>query len=228
VLTRVIRLAPKTRAAARDARVNAVAASELRTGTALRPRPGSNAIRTPMPPVTDPATANACASREPRSRRPGAAMPTGSCVRPATRQANGDSNTSGRRAMTASPVARMARLTSTPGLGSASRAGPMGISGDAAIAMATAKPAPEPVTAPALARNSAASLALVIPRAPRMGNSAESRMGWRPMSWPSTTSARIAASAANTARLIDSGRIACSVAPVCPARFVKLSGPADG
>ena len=48
------------------------------------------------------------------------------------------------------------------------------------------------------------------------------------MSWPSTTSARIAASVANTARLIASGRIACSVAPACPARFVKLSDPADG
>ena len=46
-------------------------------------------------------------------------------------------------------------MTSTPGSGSANRAGPIGISGDAAIATPTAMAAPAVVTAAALASDSA-------------------------------------------------------------------------
>ena len=44
--------------------------------------------------------------------------------------------------MTTNPMPRIDRLTSIPGLGSANRAVPMGISGDAATATATAITAP--------------------------------------------------------------------------------------
>jgi hypothetical protein len=56
-------------------------------------------------------------------------------------------------------------LTSTPGAGSAARAGPIGISGDAATATATAISAPPAVTAARRARDSATSAPRVAPMA---------------------------------------------------------------
>jgi hypothetical protein len=55
VPTMVISLVPKTTAATTAATATIVPATALRTGTAVRPRPGSNAIRTPTLPGTDPA-----------------------------------------------------------------------------------------------------------------------------------------------------------------------------
>src|SRR5213083_2293726 len=74
--------------------------------------------------------------------------------RAAARTAAGATTSSGAAAMTANPAPRMARLTSTPGLGSAARAGPMGISGDAAIATTTAAAAPAVVMIAPLASDS--------------------------------------------------------------------------
>ena len=50
--------------------------------------------------------------------------------------------------MAANPMARKAALTSTPGWVSATRAGPIGINGDARTATATARSAPEPAISP--------------------------------------------------------------------------------
>jgi hypothetical protein len=93
----------------------------------------------------------------------------------------------------------MATLTAMPGVGSASRAGPIGVSGEAAIAAPTARQAPRTVTAPALASDSAASRDRVIPRARRIGNSAASMITWRPSNCPMTIRVMIPARAANSA-----------------------------
>ena len=106
----------------------------------------------------------------------------------------------------------MARLTSTPGCGSASRAGPIGISGDAAMATATAMTPPARVTTARRARDSATRLPRVAPIARSTGNSAESRASCRLSSWPMTASAIRPASAANAASAIACGRMACWVA----------------
>ena len=65
----VIRLVPKTTAATTAATATITPATALRTGTAVRPRPGSNAIRTPTLPGTDPASPATRASRDGRPRR---------------------------------------------------------------------------------------------------------------------------------------------------------------
>ena len=187
-------------------------ARALRTGTAVRPRPGSNAIATPTPPVTEPARVSAPPIRDRCPVWGGSATPSGPPAALAARQAAPASSASGSSAITAKPGARMARFTSTPGSGSASRAGPIGISGDAAMATATAMTPPARVTMASLASDSATRLARVAPIARSTGNSAESRASCRLSSWPMTASAMRPASAANAARAIASGRMACWVA----------------
>ena len=212
LLTRAIRLVPNTAAAVTAATATMVPASALRTGTAVRPRPGSNAIRTPMAPGTDPARPSADPSRDGRAGPTGSATPSGPRARPAARHASGTSTASGSTAMATRPAPRMARLTSMPGAGSASRAGPIGISGEAAMATPTATTAPATVTAASRASDSAARLPRVMPRARRIGNSVESRTSWRASSWPITASAISPARAANTASATACGRMARSVA----------------
>ena len=113
--------------------------------------------------------------------------------------------------MAASPAPRTARLTSIPGSGSAWRAGPIGVSGEAATATATAMMPPATVTAAIRARDTATSLARVIPRARRIGYSAASRMSWRLSSWPMMASVIRPASAANSPSATAYGRMASSV-----------------
>ena len=87
-----------------------VPARALRTGTAVRPRPGSSAIRAPMPLVTGPADVSVAASQDGRVRAPAGRL--GYAERPATRvaatarQAGPASSASGSAAMTAKPMAR--------------------------------------------------------------------------------------------------------------------------
>ena len=113
----------------------------------------------------------------------------------------------------------MARLTSTPGLGSADRAGPMGISGDAAIATTTATAAPAVVTTATLASDSAASRDRLMPRPRRIGNSAESRASWRLSSCPMMASMIRPARAAKIASAAASGRMARCAAAYVVARW---------
>ena len=176
-----MRLAPKTAAAASAATAMTLPASALRTGTAVLPWPGSNAIATPAPPVTDPAWVSAAASRDGRACRAaaGSATPRGPCACRAARQAGGTSTARGSSAMAATPAPRIARFTSTPGSGSASRAGPIGMSGDAAIAMATAMIAPVTVTTASRVSERPISASRRTPSARRMGNSAASSASCR-------------------------------------------------
>ena len=89
VVTRPTRVVPKTAAPTSAAMAMVVPVSALRTGTAVRPRPGSNAIRMPMPVVTGPADVSAVASKDGRARRvAGMATPGGLAVRRTERQAS--------------------------------------------------------------------------------------------------------------------------------------------
>ena len=128
--------------------------------------------------------------------------------------------------MATKPAPRMARLTSIPGLGSASRADPIGISGDAAMATATAITAPATVTAATRTMDRATSRPRVMPRTRRIGNSAASMISWRLSSWPTTASMMSAARAANTASATASGRMARSVAVTSSDRLTMLNAPA--
>jgi hypothetical protein len=59
--------------------------------------------------------------------------------------------------MPANPRARTEPLTLTPGLGSARRAGPIGVSGEAATATTTASAAPDAIACGRIARSAVAS-----------------------------------------------------------------------
>ena len=183
------KLAPKTTAPTTAATASIVPASALRTGTAVRPVTGLEGH-----PHAEAARHRAGQAQrrgqpgEPHAPRrlvqPGrAGGPGGGPQRP------GDQHQQRRQAMTTNPMPRIGTLTSIPGLGSANRAGPMGISGDAAMAIATATTAPAVVTRATLARDSTARPDRLMPRARRIGNSAESRMSWRFSSCPTTASA---------------------------------------
>ena len=212
VPTRPIRLAPKTRAASPDATATVVPTRALRTGTAVRPWPGSKAIRTPIPPVTDPAPPSSEPTRETRLTLVGSARPSGPRARPAAPQAAGTSTASGTRAKMANPAARTARLTSTPGAGSARRAAPIGMSGEAAMAMPTATSPPAPVITAVRTRDSVTRAPRVMPRARKTGNSAASRVSWRLSNCTMTASAMSPARPANSASATASGRMARWVA----------------
>ena len=88
----------------------------------------------------------------------------------------------------------------------------MGMSGEATMAIATASTAAAMVRAASRARDRAVRARRDMPRARRIGNSAESRMSWRPSSWVMTASAMSPAMAAKAASANACGVIARSVA----------------
>ena len=226
--TSAARLAPKTAAATSAASAITLPARALRTGTAVLPFPGSNAIRTPMPLVTGPADVSAAASSDGRLRpETGSATPSGPgapSARRTVRQAAGTSTASGSSAMTAKPAASTATFTSMPGAGSASRAEPIGIRGEAAIATATATAAPATVTTASRAMARASRLPLVIPTARRIGNSAASSASCLASSWPRIASEISPASPANTASATACGLMARWVAATSSARLMVSIG----
>jgi hypothetical protein len=120
-------------------------------------------------------------------------------------------------------------LTSIPGSGSARRAGPIGISGEAAMARATASSPPVIVTADSRCTERPTSLPRVMPRARQIGYSAASRVSCRLSSWPTTASAIRATSAANTASATASGRMARCVAATWSDRLsASMAPPVSG
>ncbi len=222
----VTRLVPNTTAAATAATAMMLPARAERTGTAVLPRPGSKASRTPMLPGTNPVLVSSAASRDGRPRRdPGSATPSGPAARVAVRQATGLSTRSGSRAIMATPAPRMARLTSTPGAGSTALAGPIGISGEAATAMPSARIAPVTVTMASRAREIATRVPRVAPKARSTGNSAASRASCLVSSWLSTASAIRPASAAKAASATACGRAACSRAVTWSAWLITSIRP---
>ena len=223
--TRPSRLAPNTAAATTAATATTVPASALRTGTAVRPRPGSSAIRTPIPPVSDPAMPSAEPSREARTGLGGSATPRGLAPGPAASQMDGSTSSIGSSTVTARPAPSTARLTSMPGLGSASRAGPIGISGEAAMAIPVPSRPPARVTRPTQSSDAAASVPRLAPSARRIGYSAASMLTWRLSSWARMTSAMSAASPAKMVSATASGRMARCAAAVASARLMMDTVP---
>src|ERR1700681_415421 len=124
----------------------------LRNGIAERPRPGSSAIRTPRPTVTG-VRVTTVPTRDGYEAAP-ADLPRGAWA-PAKRHAVHPTAAKRRTTMAAAPIPRTAALASSPGMGSAKRAGPSGVSGDNATAMATANPAPITVAAATSTRRAA-------------------------------------------------------------------------
>ena len=94
------------------------------------------------------------------------------------------------------------------------------------MATATAMAAPAMVTAATRARDSTASLARLIPRARRIGNSAASRISCRLRSWPMVVSAMSASKAAKAPSAMASGRMARWVVVNSSDRLTMLKAPA--
>ena len=122
----------------------------LRTGTAVRPCPGSRARRDPATAVGGiPTRANAAAIREGRSAPTSSAVPRMPARAPAIRHPVSQDTVTAPTMMRQPPIARTAPSTSMPGVGSMKLANPSGVSGDTAIVAAMAMRAPPiPTTAP--------------------------------------------------------------------------------
>ena len=165
-------------AATTAATATVVPTRALRTWTAPRPCPGSNAIRTPMLPGTEPASPSAgpsrgrgtcCRSGPARARRGPGGRP----------QRRGHHHEQRRGGDDEEPGAEDGQVDLDPRAGLGGPGLPMGMSGEAAMAVPTATTAPAVVTTATLARDSTVSRDLPMPRVRRTGNSAESRMSWR-------------------------------------------------
>ena len=150
------RFAPNVPAPTTAATATASPSMALRTGTpALAPRaPGSNANRTPVTAASGaPAFARRSASRWRRCGGGSAAAGRA----PACRHAVTATRAASSATIAAPPAASTPAFTLTPGFGSASRAGPIGVSGEAAMAITTAPRAPATVAALTSSRLAASS-----------------------------------------------------------------------
>ena len=125
----------------------------------------------------------------------------------------------------AKPAASTAAFTLTPGSGSASRAGPIGISGEAAMATPHATAAPAAAAKPTSTRPAASSWPRVIPSA------ASVRLSWaaasisRDATCPTTSSPVTARTSANTTSATACGRIDRSTVAACAASSATITWP---
>ena len=196
-----------------------------RTGTAVRPRPGSKASRTPTVPGTDPVLLSTRGSRDGRP----AATGLGDAERPGGLgggpPAAGLSTRQRQQRDRGHPGPEDGQVDLDAWRGSTARAGPIGISGEAATAMTTASSAPVTVTTASRARDSVTRVARVAPKARSTGNSADSSASCLASSWPSTASAIRPASAAKAASATACGRAACSSAVTWSAWLITSIRP---
>ena len=213
VPTRRSRFAPNVPAPATAATATARPSMALRTGTLARPVPGSSANRTP---VTAASGAPARDSRSASSgrRRDGSATSAAGRA-PACRHAVTATRAASSTTIAAAPAASTPAFTLTPGSGSASRAGPIGVSGEAAIAIATAPRAPATVAAAVSAMLAANSWRRVMPSAARVPLSWAAVSSVLAATWPTMSSAVSARASANSARAIACGRISRSTVAAC-------------
>ena len=131
--------------------------------------------------------------------------------------------------MAAAPAASTSASALTPGSGSARRAAPIGISGDAATATPAATAAPMAVATPTLISPAAISCPRVRPSAASAGISGEHVASNRVAAWPTISSAVTASTSANRASATASGRIArCTAAACAPSSATAAPPPAAG
>ena len=213
VPTRRSRFAPNVPAPATAATATARPSMALRTGTLARPVPGSRANRTPVAAGSGTPASDSRSASSGR-RRDGAATSAAGRA-PASRHAVTATRAVSSTTIAAAPAARMPAFTLTPGSGSASRAAPIGVSGEAAMAIATAPRAPATVAAAVSAMLAANSWRRVMPSA------ASVPLSWAAVSivlaatWPMMSSAVSARASANSARAIACGRIRRSTVAAC-------------
>jgi hypothetical protein len=117
--------------------------------------------------------------------------------------------------MATTPTVSTAASALTPGSGSARRAVPIGISGDAATATAAAPRAPAAAATPTSSSPAAISWPRVIPNAASTGLAGCAAAISRAAACPTTISAAIASTRAKSASEITSGRIDRSTAAAC-------------
>jgi hypothetical protein len=117
--------------------------------------------------------------------------------------------------MVAAPAASTVASALTPGSGSASRAAPIGISGDAATAIPAATSAPMAAAAPTLTSPAAISCPRVIPSAASAGLSSELAASRRVAAWPTISSTVSPRASANRPSATASGQIARWTAAAC-------------
>ena len=210
VPTRRSRFAPNVPAAATAATATARPSMALRTGTLARPLPASSANRTPV------TAASGAPTRDSPSASSGRRTDGSAAGRaPACRHAGTATRAASSTTMAAAPAARMPAFTLTPGCGSASRAGPIGVSGEAATAIATAPRAPATAAAAVSATLAVNSWRRVMPSAARVPLSCAAVCSVLAATWPTMSSAVSARASANSARAIACGRISRSTVAAC-------------
>ena len=189
-----------------------VPASALRTGTAVRPCPGSRARRAPAVMVTGAADSH----RASRGRRDAAVAPR-RCEpwANARRQAGHAARATRSPRMAAAPTARTVMSALMPGAGSAGRAVPIGISGDAATATAAAATAPAAVATPTSISPLPIIWPRVMPSAASVGLSAALAASRRAATWPTMRNAVTMSTSAKRVSATASGRMARSTAAAC-------------
>src|SRR2546423_2476666 len=144
------RLAPNTRAAASARMLRLAPNIVVRTGTAVRPRPGSRAIRTPAVALggnDDRAMTEATA--EGRRDRAGSAVPSAGPATPDAPQAGTAPRSATASKVPRAPTSITGQSKDRPGFGSATRAMPVGASGERRKPTTIATAAPIPPIAPA-------------------------------------------------------------------------------
>ena len=188
-----------------------VPASAARTGTADLPRPGWRARRTPSVTVTGASAPDShLASRGWRGS--GAAVSEAAGVALASRQAGQVTQATRSPTMAAGTAVSTSQSVLIPGDGSASRAAPTGISGDAATATAAARTAPAAVATATSSSPAAVSWRRVIPRAASTRNPELASSSSRPATCVTISSAVHASTSAKMARATTSGWIDRSTA----------------
>ena len=125
----------------------------------------------------------------------------------------------------AAPTPSTVTSTLAPGPGSARRAGPIGISGDAATAVATAMTAAAAAAVPTSASPAAVSWARVMPSAASVALSDEAASSRRVATCPTTNTAVTASTSAKSARATAWGRIDRSMAAACVLSSATNTGP---
>ena len=223
VLTRRSRFAPNVPAPATAATAMARPSMALRTGTLARPVPGSSANRTPVTAASG-APANDSRSTS-RGRRRNGSSTSAAGRAPACRHAVTATRAASSTTIAAAPAASTPAFTLTPGCGSASRAGPIGVSGDTAMAIATAPRAPATAATAASAMLAANSWPRVMPSAARVPLSWAAVGSVLAATWPTMSSAVSASASANSARATACGRIARSMVATCVASSAMNTWP---